>query len=205
MPPRMSAGNATRERRAEIEREAKDRAAAILIETAEAAAAKLRELLENGPEPVQLGAPVDILDRLLGKTVERHEDVARRAPNSCVPMSTHAARGPGSRGAHPPPAGDGDNEQSTSVTPRTRETQAPAPPIASGGNSCHPHTAGSGQVSLARLFPGRLGPGWARHGRRSRSPPKPPSARRPRSRVHLVRSAARAWQQWQHRRSLNRE
>ena len=115
-----------RERRAEIEREAKDRAAAILIETAEAAAAKLRELLENGPEPVQLGAPVDILDRLLGKTVERHEDVGPEGTELLRADVDPAARGPGSRGAHPPPAGDGDNEQSTSVTPRTRETQAPA-------------------------------------------------------------------------------
>ena len=62
-----------REQCAELEREAKDEAVAILIGVAGEAATQLRALLQADNEHVRLRAAIDILDRLLGKALERHE------------------------------------------------------------------------------------------------------------------------------------
>ena len=64
---------AEREKRAELEREAKDKAVAELVAASTEAATELRALLQDGNAHVRLRASVDILDRLLGKALERHE------------------------------------------------------------------------------------------------------------------------------------
>ena len=65
--------NRYRERRAELEREAKDEAVAALIEATVRSAKTIVALLDSPNEHVRLRAAIDILDRVLGKALERHE------------------------------------------------------------------------------------------------------------------------------------
>lgn len=62
-----------RERRAELEREAKERTVAALVEAAEHAAETMAALLDSPNERARFVAARDILDRLLGKMLEHQE------------------------------------------------------------------------------------------------------------------------------------